>query len=286
MKNMKKYLFLLLALPLLFSCGDNGKSEIARIKDSLNSVNGGLKGEVGQKDSTIDSFIKGFNDIQDNLDQIKEKEKIVTKSSKDGDVKSREGQIVEDIQSIYNLLAQNKKRIAGLSANLKNSNVKNTELQKMIDHLTKSIEDKDIEIGDLKSQLEKLNVELSSVQTNLQETSQASDAKTEKLNTAYYAFGTAKELVKQNVLTKEGGFIGIGKTAKLKDGFNQSYFTKVDITTLKEVPLAAKKARLVTSHSSSSYKFEGTQGKKIEKLVITDSEVFWSESKYLVIVID
>ena len=58
---MKKYLFLLLALPLMFSCGDGGKSEADRIKDSLNAVNGGLRGEVGKKDSTIESFIKSFN---------------------------------------------------------------------------------------------------------------------------------------------------------------------------------------------------------------------------------
>src|ERR1035437_8292430 len=103
---MKKYLILLLTLPLLFSCGNNKeKTEADRIKDSMNMVNGGLRGDIGKKDSTISSFIKGFTQIQDNLHQIKENEKIVNKSSKEGDVKSKEGQIVDDIQAIYNLLA-------------------------------------------------------------------------------------------------------------------------------------------------------------------------------------
>lgn len=283
---MKKYLFILLTIPLLFSCGDNGQSEADRIKDSLNSVNGELKGEVGKKDSTIESFIRSMNQIQDNLDQIKDKEKIINSTSKDGDVKSKEEQIVTDIQLIYNLLDQNKKKMANMNSRLKKLGLKNSELEKMIIRLNTQLEEKDMQISDLKAQLEKMNVELSNLQTTFEETKQESEVKTEKLNTAYYAFGTSKELTKQGVLTKEGGFIGIGKTAKLKDDFNKSYFTKIDASTTKEIPLACKKAKVVTSHPSSSYKIEGEQGKKIEKLVISNSDEFWSASKYLIVVVD
>jgi len=72
---------------MLFSCGNNGKSEADHIKDSLNAVNGNLKGEVVKKDSTIESFIRSYNVIQDNLDKIKEKENIIDKVNKEGDVK-------------------------------------------------------------------------------------------------------------------------------------------------------------------------------------------------------
>jgi peptidoglycan hydrolase CwlO-like protein len=283
---MKKYLFILLALPLLFSCGNNEQSEADRIKDSLNAINGDLKGQVGKKDSTIESFIKSFNQIQDNLDQIKEKEKIIGSTSKEGDVKNKEEQIVSDIQLIYNLMDQNKKKIAGMSAKLKRSNIKIEELEKMLARLTSQVEEKDAQIADLKNQLEKMNVELSNLQTTFEEAKQESELKTEKMNTVYYAFGTSKELTKQGVLTKEGGFIGIGKTAKLKDDFNKSYFTKVDAATTKDIPLACKKAKVVTSHPSGSYKLEGVQGKKVEKLVITNSDEFWSASKYLIIIVD
>ncbi len=283
---MKKYILLLFTLPLWFSCGNGGKSEIERLKDSLNLVNGNLHGEVGKKDSTIESFIRSFNQIQDNLDQIKEKEKIVGSIAKDGDVKSKENQIVSDIQSIYDLINQNKKKIASMGVRLKNANIKIDELQKMIDRLNNQLQEKDVQIADLKSQLEKMNVELSGVQTTLDETKQESALKTEKMNTAWYAFGTSKELIKQGVLTKEGGFIGIGKSAKLKDNFNKNYFTKIDISSTKEIQLACKKARLLTSHPSSSYKFEGEQGKKIEKLVINNSEDFWGVDKYLVIIVE
>lgn len=283
---MKKYIFIIMALPLFFSCGNNGQSEEDRIKDSLNTANSDLKGQVNKKDSTIESFIRSFNQIQDNLDQIKEKEKLIDNSSKEGDVKNKEDQIVSDIQMIYQLMDQNKKKIANMNAKLKKSNMKIDELQKMLTRLTAQIEEKDGQIADLKNQLEKMNVELSNLQTTFEEEKQESELKTEKLNTVYYAFGTSKELIKQGVLTKEGGFIGIGKTAKLKNDFNKSYFTKTDASVTSEIVLACKKAKVITNHPTDSYKFEGEQGKKIEKLLITNSDAFWSASKYLIVVVD
>ena len=282
---MKKIYRLLLAFPLLFSCGKSAK-EIAqeRYDDSLTNSNHRIAGEVVQKDSTIGSFIHSFNVIQDNLDEIKKKENIINSVSKDGDVKSKEEQIVADIQSIYDLIAQNKQRIARMNAKLKNANVKIDELQKIIDHLNAQLQEKDSEIASLKASLEQKNVELSNVKTALTETKQESDLKTEKLNTAYYAIGTAKELIKQNVLTKDGGFIGLGKSTKLKANFNTAYFTKVDVTTLKEITIGSKKAKVISTNPADSYSFEGEQGKKITNLLINDPAAFWATDRYLVIV--
>ena len=125
---------------------------------------------------------------------------------------------------------------------------------------------------------------MSNVKTALTETKQESDLKTEKLNTAYYAIGTAKELIKQNVLTKDGGFIGLGKSTKLKANFNTAYFTKVDVTTLKEITIGSKKAKVISTNPADSYSFEGEQGKKITNLLINDPAAFWATDRYLVIV--
>jgi hypothetical protein len=282
----KKLIYLLAFLPFAFSCGNGNKEGGLSAEDSLTAVSGGQAVRIHNQDSSIQSFIRGFNEIQDNLDEIKAKEKIVTENSKDPETrKTKEEQIVADIQAMYDLMNKNKQRIASLKTKLKESNGKNDELEKFIARLTSDIEQKDAQINDLKDQLEKLNVEMANLNTTYEEAVQESGVKTEKLNTAYYAFGTSKELIKNNVLTKEGGFIGMGKTAKMKEDFNKGYFTKVDITTLNEIPLGAKKAKLVTTHPAGSYKIEGADG-KAEKLVITNAEEFWSASKYLVIVVD
>lgn len=283
---MKKLFYLIALMPFAFGCGNNNKEGALSAEDSLTAVNGGQKVLIHNQDSSIQSFIRGFNEIQDNLDVIKEKEKIVSANSKDAETrKSKEEQIVADIQSIYDVMNQNKQRLNTMRKKLKDSNNKNAELEKFINRLTAEIEEKDAQINDLKGQLERMNIEMTNLNTTYQEEIQSGQVKTEKLNTAYYAYGTAKELIKNNVLTKEGGFIGLGKSQKMKDDFNKDYFTKIDITSVNVIPLGAKKAKLITTHPVGSYKIEGADG-KAEKLTITNADDFWSTSKYLVIVIE
>jgi predicted nuclease with TOPRIM domain len=193
-------------------------------------------------------------------------------------------QIIDDIQSINELMDKNKQKISSLKAKLEKSNGKVDELEKMITFLTTQLEEKDLEITDLKNQLERLNIEVTEITAKYEEKTEESNQKTDQLNTAYYTIGTAKELKEKGVLTKEGGFIGLGKTKKLAGDFNKSYFTKVDITQNKSFVLNAKKAKLITTHPSTSYKIEGA--KTAEKLVIINPQEFWSASKYLVLMVE
>lgn len=283
---MKKLIYFIALLPLTFGCGNSGQESVLSPEDSLRAIAGGQQVRIHDQDSSIQSFITGFNQIQDNLDEIKAKEKIIMDNSKDAETrKSKEEQIIADIQAMYDIMNKNKQQIANLQSKLKKSNNKNAELEKFITRLTTEIEEKDAQINNLKGELEKLNVELTNLNLNYQEVSAESDLKTAKLNTAYYTFGTKKELIKNGVLTKEGGFIGIGKSAKMKDDFNKTYFTKVDASTFTTITLASKEANLVTTHPAGSYKIEGADG-KAEKLVITNAQDFWSVSKYLVIIVE
>ncbi len=286
MKTIKTFittLALSLALVNFTSCG-NKEKEANPLADSLSNVNGELSGKLSEKEAAVQDFVNAFNEIQENLNTIKEKEKIVTSSSKAGDVKSKEDQIKEDLQAIYDLIGKNKNRISSLSKKLKNANVKMDGLEKMIENLNAQIADKDNTIAELKSAIEALNIELSNLNTNYQEVEQEAEVKTEKLNSAFYAFGTSKELKEKNIITKEGGFIGIGKSTKMKEDFNKEYFTKIDISQTTSINIGAKKAKILTSHPSSSYKLIGE--KSVERIEITNPEEFWSASKYLVIIID
>ena len=283
---MKKIFYLIAFLPLAFGCGTHKQEGVLSPEDSLRAVAGGQQVRIHDQDSSIQSFIRGFNEIQDNLDVIKEKQKIVTNVSKDAETrKTKQEQIVADIQSMYDIMNKNRQQLDAMRSKLSKSKKQNVELEKFITRLTTDLAQKDGEIGDLKTQLEQLNVAMTNLNVNYQEAKQESQVKTEKLNTAYYAFGTAKELTKNGVLTKSGGFIGIGKIEKMKEDFNKTYFTKVDISTTNSIVLASKKAKLITTHPASSYKIEGENG-RAEKLTITNADEFWSVSKYLVIVVE
>jgi chromosome segregation ATPase len=276
--------FFLSLCSLTFTNCNDEENKGNPLADSLKNANGALTGQLNEKEAALQEFIESFNEIQENLTAIKEKEKIVTTASKGGDVKSRQGQIQEDIQSIYDLMEKNKNRIGSLTQKLKQSNLKISGMEKMIENLQNSINQKDVEIAELKTRLEGLNVELANLNTNYKNVEEDRNAKHEALNTAYYAIGTKKELIEKKVISKEGGFIGLGKTTKVSQDFNREYFTKINTEQTNTINIGAKKAKVLTTHPSGSYKLIGE--KPVEKLEITNAAEFWSASKYLVIVIE
>lgn len=282
---MKYFLILVSILSLALVSCNSGEKDANPLADSLANVNNGLKNVVALKDSSLESFIVAFNDIQDNLNEIKSKQKLVSTQSSDAELrKNMKDQIIDDIQSINNLMEQNKQKIASLKSRLTQSNGRVDVLEKMITHLTTQLEEKELEITDLKNQLERMNIEVSSLTAVVMEKTEESNKKTAVINTAFYAMGTAKELKEKGIITKEGGFIGIGKSKKLAENFDKNYFTKIDITQTKSFVLQVKKAKLITTHPSNSYKIEGE--KMAEKLIIANPDEFWGVNKYMVIVLE
>ena len=291
---MRKLMFMTVAsLMLVFAGCNTHKEEIARMK----SVNDSLMSLGFQKDTAVIAYVTAFNSIQANLDSIKRKEMIISQSAKGGVElqQNAKDQINQDINSIYELLLKNRKIVADLKSKLKQANAKSDakigELEKMIENLNAQIVEKDADIANLKVELEKLNIKVTELSANVEDLKAESQTKTQKineqtsaLNTAYYVIGTTKELKSHNIITKEGGFAGIGRNNKLKEDFNKEYFTRVDVTNLKGIALFKKKISIVTNHPKSAYKLVGV--KAVDSLVIRNPAEFWGASKYLVIIAD
>jgi len=288
---MKKFFYVLLIPVLLLASGCNQKKI-----DRLQAQNDSLRAVGTDKDSNISEFVSTFNEIEANLDSIKQVELVIDKSAKAGEVKgSRKEQIKSDIKYIYDLQQKNRKMVAELSAKLSKSNNKSAALQKMIENLNKSIADKDVQIAQMNEELGKLNIEVKDLNvkvidlnTNVDNLSAENqqkqadiEAKTAALNTAYYVIGTNRELKDKKIITGEGGFIGIGRTKDIMADLNMNDFNKVDITLLNEIPIMKKKIDIITSHPAGSYRLEGDN--TVDKLVIVDAKTFWSLSKVLVI---
>jgi hypothetical protein len=137
----------------------------------------------------------------------------------------------------------------------------------------------------LNTQVEKLNTDLTASTTESESRGKTIEEQTTKLHTAYYTTGTWKELKEKQVLTKEGGVLGLGRAKVLKEDFNNKAFTSVDITKVQSIPLQSTGAQLVTNHPSDSYTIE-IKGDQVSDLRILDPEKFWATSKYLVVVVD
>ncbi len=285
---MKKLIFIALMIPFLFAC--NGKKKEF---ESLQSRYDSLLTLGFTKDTTILDYLESFNAIQANLDSIKQAEMIITQNASNGGEleTDQKEQINRDINMIYEMLQKNKQTIAEFKSKLKKSNAKVASLEQMIDRMSKQIEEKDGEIAQLREQLEKMNIQIEILNTNVENLASEGSAKsqtireqTETINTAYYVIGTKKELLEQKIITIEGGFAGIGRNKKLKEDFNRDYFTRIDITKLSSIPVLKKKASIITTHPSQSYKLYGE--KTVDSLVILNAKDFWAASKYLVIIVD
>jgi hypothetical protein len=291
---MKNLMFITIAsLMIVFAGCNTHKEEIARMKASNDS----LMSLGFQKDTAVIAYVAAFNAIQSNLDSIKRKEMIITQSTKGGvEIKQdAKTQINQDINSIYELLLKNRKIVANLKSQLKKANAKSSaqiaELQKMIENLNAQIVEKDADIASLREELGKMNIKVAELTTNVENLTAEGQSKTQKineqtaaLNTAYYVIGTTKELKAHNIITKEGGFAGLGRNKTLKTDFNKEYFTRVDITSLKGIAIFKKKISVVTNHPKTAYKLVGV--KTVDSLVIRNPAEFWGASKYLVIIAD
>lgn len=291
---MRKWIFLGVVLGL-FSCQQQ-KSEIARLTNTRDSlVNVSL-----EKDSAIMDFISSFNEIQANLDSIKNIEKLVSVATQQpGELKgSQKQQILEDIALLNQLIQRNKELNADLKSKLAKANLKVGELQglvsgfeKMVNNLNVQVEQKDREIIQLNQDVENLNLNVNQLAVQVQQVQQEVAEKTEiierqtvELNTVYYAMGTVKELTDSNILEKSGGVLGLGRTLKIRKDFNREYFTETDMRQFIFLPVMSKKARVVTVHPASSYRISGE--KTADTLFVNDSAEFWKASRYLLVVVD
>ena len=262
---------------------DNGKSSSdmsgAGQKDSLQKV-------IEQKDNEINDMMGILNEVEEGFRLINEAENRVS-VAKDGEGANRQQRIRENMQFIQQRMAENRELIAKLQKQVKNGSIKSEQLQKTIENLTKELEAKNNQIKDLYAQLEAkdihieeldrtvstLNKNVNTLQDDNAKKANTINAQDKQINTAWYVFGTKKELKEQNILVD-------GKV--LQGNFNKNYFTKVDIRSLKALKLYSKSAKMLTMHPSSSYKLE-RDAQKQYVLHITNPQLFWSTSKYLVV---
>lgn len=291
---MKKLALLLLIIPFLISCNHQKVKQLEARNDSLVQ-------QANLKDESINEFLEGFSEIQDNLDSIKTKEMIISDRTegKTELKKKAKDQINDDVNTIYLLLNDTQEKLAEIRKKLGKSNYHVKELQKVVDHLSKQLATKDKEIEYLTVELEKMNIRVvklaQSVNTlkreniekdvAIQDKSEEIDEKTFEMNKAFYAIGTKKELKENNIISAEGGFIGIGKNKKLADDFNEEFFTQIDIREVSQIPIpGSKKVSIVTNHGSESYSITGEGDARTFEIL--NVEEFWKSTKYLVIIID
>lgn len=243
------------------------------------------------RDSVLNEWMTTFDQIEKDLAKVKEKENIISTKSNDQEFsKDKKQQILKDIEYVNTLLDQNKKKIAGLTSQLKNLGGTIKGLNVKIAELEESMKQRETEVADLKVSLSQKDFEIGQLNTRMSDAQVAIAQKDEKItnqtaeiNKGFVAYGTFKTLKAKGLVSKEGGFLGLGKKESLHQDFSDSLFTQVNITETKSIPVNAKAAKLITDHPTGSYELVRDKDNKIASIEIKDPEQFWKISKYAVV---
>lgn len=278
---MKKLMIFAACAAMLASCGQSNKGAEQNFQlDSLQNI-------IEQKDNELNDLMGTFNEIQEGFDLINEAEGRVNMLRDGSEGASTSATIKENMEFIQQTLKENKDKIAELQKQLNNSTLNATKLKETIakfekqlneksaeiEALRAQIEEKDIKIAELDDAVTNLKVENDEVKAQRDKTEEIAKNQDQQLNTAYYMYGTSKELKAAGVLSK-------GEV--LQGTYNKNDFIKIDIRKTSVIPLESKSADILTSHPSGSYSLlKDSNGQYT--LRITDASKFWSASKFLVV---
>ena len=279
---MKKLLVFAMSMAALVAC--NNEKPMPVMPDG--GQNDSLQRIIEQKDNEIEDMMGTMNDIEEGFRAINEAEGRVS-VAKAGERADKAQLIRENIQFISQRMAQNRELLKKLKEQLNGSTLKGDQLQKAIENLTQELQDKDTQLTQLRDELDKkdihiaeldetianLNTDVENLRTEGEQKTQTINTQDKQLNTAWYVFGTKKELKEQGVLNE-------GQV--LRGNFNKNYFTKVDIRQFSDLKLYSKDVKLLTTHPSSSYQLVRDANKQYS-LRISNPQLFWSTSKYLVV---
>jgi chromosome segregation ATPase len=282
---MKKLFILAVGAFAMASCNQEAVKKAEAVatqqRDSLEQI-------IAQKDNEINDMMTTLSDIEEGFREITEAQSRVV-LAKQGEGTNTKQRIKENMQFIQAAMKQNKELINKLKQQVRESSVKGTELKKIIDNLTQQMETKDKQLQTLREELDRkdihiaeldekvadLNTNVTNLTADNTQKQQTINTQDKALHTAWFVFGTKKELKEQNILSS-------GEV--LRSNFNKDYFTKIDIRIDKEIKLYSKSAEILTSHPASSYTLQRDANKQYV-LRITNPEAFWATSKYLVILV-
>lgn len=250
----------------------------------------GYNDQLTARDAEINSWMTTFDEIENDLKTIKEKENLISVKSSGSELsKDKKQQVLADFKYLNKLMEQNRAKIASLNEQLRKSGSSLKGLQTRIASLEASMKQSEEEVSQLKTvlaskevQIGDLNTKVTGLTTTIAQKDKMLSNQVTEMNKAYVVSGTYKSLKEKGIVVKEGGFLGLGKKDVLAGNFSDNSFSKIDLSSTTTIPVDAKEAKLITDHPSGSYELI-RENNKIAYIEIKDANQFWKISKYAVV---
>lgn len=267
-----------MALLLLTACG--GKTDTSALEQTIDS----LRQANQQQQNSLQEMTTFVTTMSDGMNAIAQQENMIFNNGGNEGTSLDKEQLKSHLETLANTLTEQRSKIKALSDSLKARGADLSKMQGLIDNLTRQLEEKDKVIAQLRQDVEQKNFSIADLQKKLNVAMAGSAqyeqraAKAEKelatITSAYVLMGTKEALL-------DGGYIDKRKHVQTET-MPKGDFTKVNIYQFTELDIPTRSPKLLTDHPRKSYSIEKID-KENRKLVITNPQLFWSSSRYLII---
>ena len=268
----------LMALLLLTACG--GKTDTSALEQTIDS----LRQANQQQQNSLQEMTTFVTTMSDGMNAIALQENMIFNNGGNEGTSLDKEQLKSHLETLANTLTEQRSKIKALTDSLKARGADLSKMQGLIDNLTRQLEEKDKVIAQLRLDVEQKNFSIADLQKKLNVAMAGSAkyeqraAKAEKelatITSAYVLMGTKEALL-------DGGYIDKRKHVQTET-MPKGDFTKVNIYQFTELDIPTRSPKLLTDHPRKSYSIEKID-KENRKLVITNPQLFWSSSRYLII---
>ncbi|MBR1881346.1 MAG: hypothetical protein IJ804_11480 [Prevotella sp.] len=268
----------LMALLLLTACG--GKTDTSALEQTIDS----LRQANQQQQNSLQEMTTFVTTMSDGMNAIALQENMIFNNGGNEGTSLDKEQLKSHLETLANTLTEQRSKIKALTDSLKARGADLSKMQGLIDNLTRQLEEKDKVIAQLRQDVEQKNFSIADLQKKLNVAMAGSAqyeqraAKAEKelatITSAYVLMGTKEALL-------DGGYIDKRKHVQTET-MPKGDFTKVNIYQFTELDIPTRSPKLLTDHPRKSYSIEKID-KENRKLVITNPQLFWSSSRYLII---
>ena len=268
----------LITLLLLTACG--GKTDTSALEQTIDS----LRQANQQQPNSLQEMTTFVTTMSDGMNAIAQQENMIFNNGGNEGTSLDKEQLKSHLETLANTLTEQRSKIKALTDSLKARGADLSKMQGLIDNLTRQLEEKDKVIAQLRQDVEQKNFSIADLQKKLNVAMAGSAqyeqraAKAEKelatITSAYVLMGTKEALL-------DGGYIDKRKHVQTET-MPKGDFTKVNIYQFTELDIPTRSPKLLTDHPRKSYSIEKID-KENRKLVITNPQLFWSSSRYLII---
>lgn len=289
-----KVIFAICLILVLQSCDSGVKKELEKKLDAVIKQRDELHIQLVQRNNYIKTITHLLEEINKKIFEISQEHLIILEEVETTEIDQPStlygigGSILDKIDSINKKLITSHTKLDSLENILKSNPEYTSEYkisteylrnivykqQEQIRYLKIKIHEQSLEIEELKQTVETKDLTIEQKNIEIIESLR-------KINTRYIIIGTSDFLESNNIISYEGGIIGIFTTTIISPNIDVSYFDKLQVDSVK-IEFYGKVDEIIPERSEYCYKTDTYNGKTI--LYILDKDKFWFDKKCVIVI--